>query len=611
MLLLTSSGVQAHGVALSIGTPAQKFAFLPSATYSDTWLYDADGQCSAQNTTAACATIRGGQYSEDSSSTYSASTVEAVVDTFANASKAKWATDTLGFNGSMDIAYYAFGTPDAATGPVGDAHSPQNTLGLAASSAFLHALNANSLITRLAWERLLGPAGDVLGRGIDARRLRPREDDGAELHAAAQLLERVSHGHVDAYQRCQHYQRWEHDEHLRGEDEGPCCLFGSRLERRARPALLAVLYQFRGRDGTANVGRSYGVNYGAMLYPSTTWRKRKRHAEDRSAILRSTVLMVDHEASTFTLWQGRYNASTGPRRDRRVRDREFAVEYCWRWWGRDPGAEAGGGSSTQAHTQAQTSATGAVSTGSVRSAPQTSETGTGSVSSTASASAANATDAGASSARKHRSSGLSGGAIAGIVIGAIAAVALVAGVVVLLLILRRRNNNNNNNRNASPVDEKDKEGVAMIPTANSAAGTNGSGSGSGSEHGSDVPFLSTSASEQGHIHGAGVTSPSRSEVAGSSATPTTTRTPHAEVDANDAEMREMGAGKGQGAWGGVGGVPVRHELSHDAEWRGHELSHETGWRGYEIGPGERERERVELDGTGVGEKPLGTNGRVL
>ncbi|KAF2826889.1 hypothetical protein CC86DRAFT_21950 [Ophiobolus disseminans] len=135
---------QARGVSWQIGSPnAQTIALFPSASYNDTYLYGATGLCATNVTLEKCTTFRGGLFNGAQSES---DTVGASIKHPYDDATASWTTDKVvlqdSADKSIDLGSHEFGLR------AGTSHEYVNKgeLGLGKNSTFLSALSSGQKI---------------------------------------------------------------------------------------------------------------------------------------------------------------------------------------------------------------------------------------------------------------------------------------------------------------------------------------------------------------------------------------------------------------------------------------------------------------------------------
>ncbi|CAO2656841.1 Nn.00g056440.m01.CDS01 [Neocucurbitaria sp. VM-36] len=136
---------EARGVPFQIGKPtAQSIALLPSASYNDTYVYGTNGFCAANIQLEECTTYRGGLYdSSHSDRANISSPIRHVYD----AAGANWTTDDVVLKDRTDkdieLTQLEFGIRVSSSHP----YVNLGELGLGVNSTFLSALSSGQKIT--------------------------------------------------------------------------------------------------------------------------------------------------------------------------------------------------------------------------------------------------------------------------------------------------------------------------------------------------------------------------------------------------------------------------------------------------------------------------------
>ncbi|KAJ4415386.1 hypothetical protein N0V82_007381 [Gnomoniopsis sp. IMI 355080] len=151
----------ARGIAISIGTPAQDFAFMP---YS--FVFDARNNCGYGGnfpdvSNAACITWRGGAYLASASKTVQRSTNYTVTDPSPYPSTSAY-SDLWTVGDEIALSTYSFGVPVNDWGE--QYYTPQNLLGLGSQSTFLNDLKEAGIIGSRTWSIFWG----LDGASVDA-----------------------------------------------------------------------------------------------------------------------------------------------------------------------------------------------------------------------------------------------------------------------------------------------------------------------------------------------------------------------------------------------------------------------------------------------------------
>ncbi|KYG41711.1 hypothetical protein M433DRAFT_75302, partial [Acidomyces richmondensis BFW] len=141
--ILLSNGQKRRGIPGSIGTPAQNFAFMPQNFLNDTWAYNtSDPFCFNDTTSTQCLTQRGGLYDPTASSSSEGS----ASDTFREVATHIWfnnfANDVLSV-GNTSLDNFPIGMPGFDYGGFFDT---QANIGLGMNSTILNALKAGGHI---------------------------------------------------------------------------------------------------------------------------------------------------------------------------------------------------------------------------------------------------------------------------------------------------------------------------------------------------------------------------------------------------------------------------------------------------------------------------------
>ncbi|KAK2787604.1 hypothetical protein FQN53_005054 [Emmonsiellopsis sp. PD_33] len=154
---------------MSVGKPPQPFAFLPqwlitSRPDNNTLVYGSDGYCTNSWSEAGCTAFRGGKYNQLASTTRK----PAGPDTHPadNSSiELDWVTDSLTLNRNVTLEEFPLGVALADRGAEG--YHPRVALGLGVDSTVLKALKASGQIASRSWAMFWGRTGATEGSQLD------------------------------------------------------------------------------------------------------------------------------------------------------------------------------------------------------------------------------------------------------------------------------------------------------------------------------------------------------------------------------------------------------------------------------------------------------------
>ncbi|KAF2648909.1 hypothetical protein K491DRAFT_611786 [Lophiostoma macrostomum CBS 122681] len=156
-----SNNAQVHGISLSVGSPPQNISFLANAQVSvTTYIYGLNGHCSGTTPPGKCVSERGGQYDQSKSSTTSFGNDESSSD--ATVAPMEWVKDTLQAQDSFTLPEFNFGTPSVALNI--SAYQSQSQLGLGRNSTILTMLKQAGTIASRAYSFYWGLVGGQPGR---------------------------------------------------------------------------------------------------------------------------------------------------------------------------------------------------------------------------------------------------------------------------------------------------------------------------------------------------------------------------------------------------------------------------------------------------------------
>ncbi|KAK6430445.1 hypothetical protein LTR95_013405 [Oleoguttula sp. CCFEE 5521] len=153
------NGRTARGIDVGIGTPQQRFAFIPNTGFNTTHVYDENTYCDLA-TSLACTTYRGGQYDPrnsisnvsglSSSSAGGPSLEETDLET------ATWVQDKLTLSSNFTLPAFPLAIPRQS---IGDVFSPQVGLGLDFNSTLLTTAKNTGRIASRTWSYFWGETG--------------------------------------------------------------------------------------------------------------------------------------------------------------------------------------------------------------------------------------------------------------------------------------------------------------------------------------------------------------------------------------------------------------------------------------------------------------------
>ncbi|KAE8348501.1 aspartic peptidase domain-containing protein [Aspergillus coremiiformis] len=152
---VTLGNTTARGVSLSVGSPEQSFAFLPQWPLNSTFVYGTDGHCTESWSKAACRTFRGGTYDSSASATYQE--VSSDLTEAPPYSAFIWGKDKLLLNSNITLPEFPIGIAQSDFGTQG--YHPQVAFGLGRSSVMLNSLYTAGHIASRSWSMFWGRTG--------------------------------------------------------------------------------------------------------------------------------------------------------------------------------------------------------------------------------------------------------------------------------------------------------------------------------------------------------------------------------------------------------------------------------------------------------------------
>ncbi|XTI92633.1 acid protease [Cenococcum geophilum] len=270
---VSSVGVM-RGIALSVGSPPQELSFLPIWPLNNTWIFDSlNGSCPRTTTNIACETKRGGYFVESNSTTYQnfsdvvlaggAPSDNRTITGFGG-------TDGLVLNSSVSLAKFPFGIPRVVWP---SPYHTQHAIGLGINSTILNALQSASQIGSRVWSMFWGLTG------VSA----PVQMDGIFVFGGYDKAKVQGKNHTQAlgsFDRCDTGMLVTlSDMQLNFPNGTTETLLGSGFLSACIvpdfPNLITMpldpyYSSFEALTQTANVGRSYGLNFFGMLYNTSS-----------------------------------------------------------------------------------------------------------------------------------------------------------------------------------------------------------------------------------------------------------------------------------------------------------------------------------------------------
>ncbi|RJE19215.1 hypothetical protein PHISCL_08440 [Aspergillus sclerotialis] len=154
---VTLDNTTTRGVSLTVGEPGQHFAFLPQWPLNHTIVFGIDGHCGDSMSEAACRTFRGGAYDESASQTHQDTPTKPYLTEASPYPFFSWGTDKLTLNSNTTLEDYLIGVPRDDWGEQG--YHPQAAFGLGRNSTILNALYSAGHIASRSWAMFWGRTG--------------------------------------------------------------------------------------------------------------------------------------------------------------------------------------------------------------------------------------------------------------------------------------------------------------------------------------------------------------------------------------------------------------------------------------------------------------------
>ncbi|KAG9254075.1 aspartic peptidase domain-containing protein [Emericellopsis atlantica] len=154
-----TNGQTARGVAYSVGSPEQEFAFLPQWPLNNVMAYGTNGKCTPPSPAdeSGCTTWRGGQYDSLSSSTRRGITQDSYPKDADNYPSMNFYSDELKLNDNVTMSRVPIGVPLEDWGQEG--YHPMMAVGLGTNSSILNMLKADGSILSRTWSMFHGWTG--------------------------------------------------------------------------------------------------------------------------------------------------------------------------------------------------------------------------------------------------------------------------------------------------------------------------------------------------------------------------------------------------------------------------------------------------------------------
>ncbi|EEY20148.1 conserved hypothetical protein [Verticillium alfalfae VaMs.102] len=164
-----SNAQEARGVAVSIGTPEQEFAFLPQWHLNNTLVYGTNGFCIglevSPQTEDGCTTFRGGQYDMVASSSRKKTDSDSHPVDGAQFPSMNFVSDNVKINENVSLDGFPIGIPLQDWAQQG--YHPMMALGMGANSTLLTALTSSGKIASRVWSMFHGWTGGSSRSQVD------------------------------------------------------------------------------------------------------------------------------------------------------------------------------------------------------------------------------------------------------------------------------------------------------------------------------------------------------------------------------------------------------------------------------------------------------------
>ncbi|RHZ48577.1 putative aspartic-type endopeptidase [Aspergillus thermomutatus] len=161
---LTNNQV-ARGLEISVGTPAQPFAFLPQWSLNNTFVYPTDWDCGTNWAEAGCMTFRGGLFDKSKSTSVGATSTDSYPTDSSPYPSLEMFSDTLTLTSSINVTKFPIGMPKSDWGEQG--YHPQAAIGLGRNSTLLNALVSTGKIASRSWAMFWGRQGATADAQMD------------------------------------------------------------------------------------------------------------------------------------------------------------------------------------------------------------------------------------------------------------------------------------------------------------------------------------------------------------------------------------------------------------------------------------------------------------
>ncbi|KAH1921514.1 hypothetical protein KXV48_006142 [Aspergillus fumigatus] len=161
---LTNTQV-ARGLGISVGTPGQPFAFLPQWPLNNTFVYPTGWNCGTDWAEAGCMTFRGGLFDKSKSTSVRATSTDSYPTDSSPYPSLEIFSDTLTLTPSINVTRFPIGMPKSGWGEQG--YHPQAAIGLGRNSTLLNALVSTGKIASRSWAMFWGRQGATADAQMD------------------------------------------------------------------------------------------------------------------------------------------------------------------------------------------------------------------------------------------------------------------------------------------------------------------------------------------------------------------------------------------------------------------------------------------------------------
>ncbi|GIJ82106.1 hypothetical protein Asppvi_000609 [Aspergillus pseudoviridinutans] len=156
----------ARGLDIAVGVPAQPFAFLPQWPLNNTFVYPTGWNCGTDWAEAGCMTFRGGLFDKSKSTSVGATSTDSYPTDSSPYPYLEIFSDTLTLTpSSINVTKFPLGMPKADWGEEG--YHPQAAIGLGRNSTLLNALVSTGKIASRSWAMFWGRQGATADAQMD------------------------------------------------------------------------------------------------------------------------------------------------------------------------------------------------------------------------------------------------------------------------------------------------------------------------------------------------------------------------------------------------------------------------------------------------------------